>query len=409
MKALVFGVQPENAPVADPENPLLVGLSRTPTRLMEIPRPEPLLPDWVVVRSRLTGICGSDSKQIFGDFGNTEGSALGAWFSVPQVLGHECVGTVEELGPKARGLREGQRVVLNPWLTCAPRGVAELCPACRRGDLTMCHSFAVGPISPGIHTGTSKDASGGYADYFPAHDSMLFAVPDSIPDEVAVFADPFAVSLHGITRNPPPQGGKVLIWGAGALGSCANAIVHALYPTVDVAVVARFPAQKELAHKLGASLVLDSADRSAVLEDVVRWSGGRIVPSAMGMPMALPGGVDVVYDTVGKAETLEIGARVLRERGTLVQSGVHGADRWDTSPLYFKELHLTGSNAFGIETVDGVRKHGIQHYLDLVEAGRIDLSGMLTHTFRLEQWREALTALAQQDRSGAIKVAFDFR
>jgi threonine dehydrogenase-like Zn-dependent dehydrogenase len=409
MKALVFGVEPEKRPASDPSNPLLVGLSRSPTRLMDIPAPRPLLPDWVVVRTRLTGICGSDSKQLMLDFGNTAGSALGAWFSMPQVLGHECVGTVEELGPRAHGLARGQRVVLNPWLTCAPRGVSELCAACRRGDLTMCHSFAVGPIAPGIHTGTSKDASGGYAEFFPAHDSMLFPVPDAMPDEVAVFADPFAVSLHSITRNPPPARGKVLIWGAGALGTCANAIVHALYPDVDVAVVARFPAQKELAQKLGAALVLDPSDRQALLEEVVRWSGGRLVPSNLGMPMALPGGIDVVYDTIGKAETLEIGARVLRERGTLVQSGVHGADRWDTSPLYFKELRLTGSNAFGIEEVDGVRKHGIQHYLDLVSAGRVELSGMLTHTFRLDQWREALTALAEQEKSGAIKVAFDFR
>jgi threonine dehydrogenase-like Zn-dependent dehydrogenase len=56
-----------------------------------------------------------------------------------------------------------------------------------------------------------------------------------------------------------------------------------------------------------------------------------------------------------------------------------------------------------------VRKHGIEHYLDLVRAGRVDLSGMLTHTFRLEQWREAFVALATQEQSGAIKIAFDFR
>ena len=68
-----------------------------------------------------------------------------------------------------------------------------------------------------------------------------------------------------------------------------------------------------------------------------------------------------------------------------------------------------GSNAFGIEEVDGVRKHGIEHYLDLVGAGRVDLTGMLTHTFPLERWRDAFAALATQDRSGAIKVAFDLR
>ena len=56
-----------------------------------------------------------------------------------------------------------------------------------------------------------------------------------------------------------------------------------------------------------------------------------------------------------------------------------------------------------------VRKHGIEHYLDLVRAKRIDLSGMLTHTFRLDAWREAFSILATQADSGAIKVAFDFR
>ena len=68
-----------------------------------------------------------------------------------------------------------------------------------------------------------------------------------------------------------------------------------------------------------------------------------------------------------------------------------------------------GSNAFGLETVDGVRKHAIAHYLDMVSDRRVDLTGMLTHTFPLDDWRSAFTALATQDDSGAIKVAFDFR
>ena len=70
---------------------------------------------------------------------------------------------------------------------------------------------------------------------------------------------------------------------------------------------------------------------------------------------------------------------------------------------------MVGSNAFGFEEVEGVRKHGIEHYLDLVSSGRIDLTGMLTHTFPLEAWRDAFSALATQDDSGAIKVAFDYR
>jgi threonine dehydrogenase-like Zn-dependent dehydrogenase len=83
--------------------------------------------------------------------------------------------------------------------------------------------------------------------------------------------------------------------------------------------------------------------------------------------------------------------------------------RWEWSPLYFKEISWVGSNAFGTEEVDGVRMHAMEHFLQLVSDGRIDLSGMLTHTFRLDEWREAFTALATQTESNAIKVAFDFR
>jgi threonine dehydrogenase-like Zn-dependent dehydrogenase len=409
VKALVYGVDPGQQHTPDTANPLLLGLAAAPMRLMEVDPPRLLGPDWAIAKTRLTGICGSDAKQVFMDFGNVEGTTLGSWVSFPQVLGHEVVAEVVEVGPGARGLRAGQRVVLNPWLSCGPRGISPPCPSCVAGELSLCEHFAEGRVAPGIHTGTARDATGGWADLLPAHDSMLFPVPDEVPDEVAVFADPFAVSLHSVTRNPPPPGGRVLIYGHGALGTCVNAIVHALYPGVDVAVVARFPAQVALARRLGASLVLDPGDRLAIIEQVTAWAGGRVVPNDFGLPMAHPGGVDVVYDTIGKAESLEVGARVLRSHGTLVQSGVHGAERWESSPLYFKELRLTGSNAFGVEEVEGVRKHGIAHYLDLVRAGRVDLSGMLTHTFRLEQWHEAFVALATQGESGAIKIAFDFR
>jgi threonine dehydrogenase-like Zn-dependent dehydrogenase len=88
---------------------------------------------------------------------------------------------------------------------------------------------------------------------------------------------------------------------------------------------------------------------------------------------------------------------------------VHGPTFWEDTPLYFKELSLVGSNAFGVEEVDGVRRHGIQQYLDLVREGRVDLTGMLTHRFALDDWRDAFGALATQDRSEAIKIAFDFR
>ncbi len=83
--------------------------------------------------------------------------------------------------------------------------------------------------------------------------------------------------------------------------------------------------------------------------------------------------------------------------------------RFEWTPLYWKELRFVGSNAFGVEELDGVRKWATEHYLDLVTAGRLDVAAMLTHRFRLEHWRDAFATLADQGRSGAVKVAFDFR
>src|SRR6266508_2303464 len=298
MKALLYGVRPESQPAPADDNPLLQALARTPMQLVDVDDARPLRPDWVVTKPRLTGICGSDSKQVFMDWGDvgSPDNPMKAFFSLPQVLGHEVVADVVALGPEAEGLEVGDRVVLNPWLTCAPRGVTPICPACEAGDLSLCWSFAVGPIAPGIHIGTSKDASGGWAELMAAHDSMLFKVPDALPDELAVLADPFAVSLHSITRHSPPAGGRVMVYGAGALGAT---------------VIGHEPALK-------------------VIEEAADWSGGVLQP-ADGLPMAYPGAIDVVYDTIGKRETFEVGARVLRARGTIVKAGVHGPTFWERS------------------------------------------------------------------------------
>ena len=409
MKALVFGAPPEaDEKRPEPADELEAHLLAQPFGLHHLDDARPLRPDWVVTRPRVSGVCGSDSKLVLGDFGEGDiDNPMSAFSSIPHVPGHEVVAEVLSLGPAAEGLEVGQRVVLNPWLTCAPRGVDPPCPACRAGDLSMCWSFTKGDLGPGVHVGVATDAPGAWAELLAAHDSMLIPVPDSVPDELAVLADPFAVSMHAVVRHPPPPEGRALVYGAGALGCTSVAALRALYPDTKVAVVARWPAQADLVRRLGADAVFEHEPRLALVEQIAAWSGGVLHVPFDGLPVAHPGGVDVVYDTIARPETLEVGVRVLKERGTLVNSGVSTPGRWESTPLYFKELTIAGSNAFGFEEVEGVRKHAISHYLDLTTEGRVDLSGMLTHRFALEDWWDALKALARQDRSGAIKVAFE--
>ena len=410
MKALVFGEFPDPMPPAPPEDaPRLVKhLASTPMDLVEIDEPKLFGPDWAIIRPRLTGICGSDTKQVLMDFEGAEDSPMTAFISFPQVLGHEVVATVEEIGPDVEGIEPGQRIVLNPWLSCGPRGITPPCPACQMGDWSMCVHFHDGRLAQGIHTGNSSDATGGFAELVPAHQHMMIPVPDGVPDEVAVLADPFAVSLHAITRNPPPPSGRAVVYGAGALGTCATAILRALHPDVEVATIAAWDAQAVLAEKLGAT-VFRPEPRLQLIEQLAEWSGGVLRMPWEGLPVCYPGYIDVVYDTVGAPATFEVDMRVLKARGTMVQLGLSSWERGEFTPLYFKEIRWIGSNAFGFEEVEGVRQHAIAHYLELAASGRIDLTGMLTHTFPLVNWREAWTTLINQDTTGAIKVAFDFR
>ena len=123
-----------------------------------------------------------------------------------------------------------------------------------------------GEALPGIHTGNSATATGGFAPLVPGHESQWLPIPDEVSNEAAVLSDPFAVSLHAILRNPPPANGQALIYGAGTLGLLALAILRALYPEVEVTVIARFAHQRKLAAEWGAKHTLASSPVRQIVE-----------------------------------------------------------------------------------------------------------------------------------------------
>ena len=164
-----------------PEDELEAMLAGIPFGLHEIDDARLVRPDWVVTRPILSGICGSDAKLVLGDFNTGDiDNPMAAFSSLPHVPGHEVVAEVVALGPEARGLDVGQRVVLNPWLTCGPRGIDPPCPPCRAGDLSLCWSFTKGDLGPGVHVGRHHRGPGAWAEQLAAHDSMLIPVPDGI-------------------------------------------------------------------------------------------------------------------------------------------------------------------------------------------------------------------------------------
>jgi threonine dehydrogenase-like Zn-dependent dehydrogenase len=356
----------------------------------ELPLPAP---DWVRVETTFSGLCGSDVKQIL--LNGSRDNPLTALVSFPHVLGHEVVG---------RRTDTGERVVLNPWLSCGPRGINPPCVVCQEGRYPWCRNFRSGDLPVSIHLGNCAAAAGAHAERFAAHTGQLFGIPENVSDEAAVLADPVSVSLRSVLLAPPAKGQPVLVYGSGTLAFAAIALLRHLYPGTEVWAATRPGARAGLATRLGAHAVLSATPDELVAQVARRVSTTPLQPWSK--RDWLQDGPAVVYDTIGSTETVETSLRLLTTGGTLVVSGVEPPKRFEWTPLYFKELRVIGSNGFGVEQVGGVAKHAMEHYFDFVAAG-LDLTPVITHRFPLERWTDAVLTLKDSRRTGAVKVLLE--
>jgi len=382
----------------------------------EVPEPQLLGDDWVLIRTLACGICGSDHKQIFldGNFDNPM-TAVVSW---PQILGHEVVGTIARVGPRVTRVKVGDRVVLNPWISCGPRGIVPPCPACSAGKNTLCRNFTKGRVAPGIHTGNSSDVTGGFAELVPAHETMAVPIPEGITWDQAVLADPFSVAFHSVLKVRPGPGAVAAVYGCGNLGLLTVHILKRLFPGVRVIAIAAFPHQAEMARRFGADLVLEAFPACRVIERVAEYLRCEAYYLKPKKPWLIEG-VDFVFDTVASAETLETGLRIVKARtrdretgrdlaGVIVVTGVAKPKRFEWTPWYFKEVRVIGSNAFAVEEFEGRREHSYGHYFRFLQQGRVDPTPMLTHRFPLAKYREALVCARDQKGRRAIKVLFTY-
>ncbi|REF34787.1 zinc-dependent alcohol dehydrogenase [Thermasporomyces composti] len=358
-----------------------------PVRLVNREEPRVSGPGWARVQPILSGICGSDLGALFGQ----TSLYFSALVSMPFVPGHEVVGVLQD---DCEDLPQGTRVVLDPVLACAARGV-ERCESCARGDTNRCDRVTVGHVSPGLQTGYCADTGGGWGGLLVAHRSQLHPVPDDLSDERAVLVEPLACAVHTARRAQVPEGGSVLISGAGAVGLFATLAVRELTNAGRISVVAKYPRQRELAKAFGATDVLAPDEVPARVRRTTQ--AFRLTPERGGE--FLLGGVDVAIDAVGSKESLNTVLRVTRAGGRVVLSGMP-ASGVDLSPVWFRELEVTGTYASpGREAFETAFELAATAPLDGVVGGR----------YPLYRWREALDHAHSAGRLGTVKVAFDVR
>jgi len=375
-------------------------------RLRRVPVPALPADDWVRLRTRMGGICGSDMMAI--TLRHHPASFFRSLTQFPILIGHENVAVIDQIGPAVDGWHEGDRVCVEPMLSCEPRGIYPPCPRCAAGQFTLCENLASGALPPGTMIGWNSFTGGSWSEYFVAHKSQLFAIPPTIPDELAILTDPVACALHGVLRRRPADDERVLIIGSGILALAAAASIRAIGSRARVVALVRHEPSAELARRFGADEVVcsprtesaaDRYDRIAALVGAKRLAG-RFGNQGM------LGGFDVVYDCVGTGASLTDAMKFARGRGTVVALGTSQIAIVDTTPLWFAELEVLGCYGRQIEDFHGRRMHTYQLVFELIEQGKLRLEGLLTHRFRLTEYKDALAAATHRRRSGLIKAAF---
>jgi threonine dehydrogenase-like Zn-dependent dehydrogenase len=333
---------------------------------------------------------------------------LAPFNSFPAILGHEVVAIVEEAGAAA-GVQVGERIVLDPIISCTMRGL-DPCVGCRDGSPALCRHAADGALAPGMLIGFCRDLPGAWSEGMLAHASQLHPVPDQLSDEAAVLVEPLACGLHAVLAQPPAEGERALVVGGGAIGLGTLAALRMIAPDTETTIVVRHPLQAEIAKGLGAHHVVTDRGGSGVIRAAVEFAGARGHPTLVGEP-TLTGGFEGVYECAGNAASLEAAIRVTAPRGRLALIGSVGeVSGLDLTLAWARELRITGNYVYGDERSVPEQPHTIDHLMALLTAGGSPVvEQLVTHRFRLGDWRAALRTAMGRGKHAAIKVVFDHR
>ncbi|BCP54732.1 L-idonate 5-dehydrogenase [Kaistia sp. 32K] len=319
-------------------------------------------PGEVTVRIEAGGICGSDLHYYqHGGFGTVK-------LREPMILGHEVAGTVTAVAPDVTRVKPGDRVAVNPSRPC------RTCRYCYEGLPNQCLNMRFyGSAMPMPHI------QGAFRQELVCMAIQCEKGEQATVAELAM-AEPFAVTLHALSRAPSLLGKRVLVTGCGPIGALVVAAAR-FHGAAEIIVTDVVDEPLAFARKLGADRTINIATEPEAL-------------AALGVDK---GTVGVMFECSGNERALRSGLEVVQPRGTIVQVGLGGELSLPQNVVVAKEIALTGSFRFHDEFALAVK---------LIDARKVDLRPLLTGSFGIEDAVEAFETAGDRKRAMKVQLAF---
>nr|WP_198939470.1 zinc-dependent alcohol dehydrogenase family protein [Pseudofrankia sp. EUN1h] len=327
----------------------------------DVARPEILSDTDAVVRVDTTTICGTDLHILKGDVpAVTDG----------RIIGHEAVGTVEEVGTGVKNVRVGDRVLVSCVSAC---GVCRFCRESRYGQCLGGGGWILG-----------NEIDGTQAEYVrvPFADNSTYPVPAGVSDdELLMLSDILPTGYEvGVLNGQIRPGDVVAVVGAGPIGLSAISGARLFSPSHVIAIDLA-SSRLDAAKRFGADLVVNNGEQDP--RDVVMELTGGL-------------GVDVAIEAVGVPATFELAADLIRPGGRVANIGVHGKPA---------TLHLERLWTRDVTIVTGlVDTYSTPTLLRLLTSRQINASRFVTHHFPFDEFLQAYDVFAHADKTGALKV-----
>ena len=348
-----------------------------PMRIEEIPEPTPRAGE-VLVKVAACGVCHSDLHVLKGELS----------FQLPAVLGHEISGTIAAVAPDVTNVRPGDRVVGSFIMPCGH------CPHCVRGRDDLCETFfALNRLKGVLYDGETRllrtDGSplamysmSGLAEYAVTPATAVFPLPDVLDIHESCILGCAVPTAYGAVRHQAGllPGESVAVIGAGGVGSNIIQIAH-IFGASEVIAIDIVDEKLEAARRLGATQVVNaSVDDPAAM--VRALTGGR--------------GADVVFEALGRAETVLAAFNAVRDGGRVVVVGL--APGTEAVPIEITRLvrrSITLKGSYG-----GRMRADVPELVRLVQGGQISTAQLITRRYGLDEVNEAYGALSQGKITG---------